>query len=101
MAAGSGDDLVNGGADSDTINGDSGNDTLVYNLAENYGARDVYTGGSGIDTVLLELTLAEWLRPSTQTQIAAYLDWLARVTNPTNHPFLVVRKVGRSPDGTH
>ena len=61
LNGGSGNDTLNGGSGSDMLNGDSGNDMLVYRLAENAGASDLYTGGSGIDTVRLMLTSAEWL----------------------------------------
>ena len=40
LVGGSGDDILNGGSGSDILNGDSGNDTLIYNLAENAGAKD-------------------------------------------------------------
>ena len=77
VTAGSGDDIVDGGAGSDRISGDSGNDTLVYKASENTGATDIYDGGSGIDTLRLVLTRAEWLKASVQTDIANYLAFIA------------------------
>ena len=56
LNGGSGTDTLDGGSGSDTLNGDSGNDILIYKLAENAGSGDLYTGGSGIDTVRLMLT---------------------------------------------
>jgi hypothetical protein len=73
---GSGNDTLDGGSGSDTMNGDAGNDLFIYRLAENAGAGDLYTGGSGIDTVRLMLTNAEWLNDSIQA------NW--RVTSRTS-----------------
>jgi len=70
-----------GTSGSDTLNGTSGNDFLVYNISQNSaGTVDVYTGGAGIDTVMIEFTLQQWLLPSNQAQIAAYLAHLATYT---------------------
>ncbi|HEY0683213.1 MAG TPA: VCBS domain-containing protein, partial [Steroidobacter sp.] len=79
LNGGSGTDILDGGSGSDTLNGDSGNDILVYRLAENAGSGDLYTGGSGIDTVRLMLTNAEWLQDSVQVQLARYFEHLATV----------------------
>src|SRR5687767_13405127 len=79
LNGGSGDDTLNGGSGSDILNGDSGNDILVYRLAENAGSGDLYTGGSGVDTVRLMLTNTEWLQDSVQTELARYFTHLATV----------------------
>ena len=76
LNGGSGTDTLNGGSGNDILNGDSGNDMLVYTLGENSGATDIYTGGSGIDTVRLQLTSAEWGRADVQSQIAQYIQHL-------------------------
>ncbi|MGO4605374.1 VCBS domain-containing protein, partial [Variovorax sp. 2RAF20] len=83
LNGGAGDDTLDGGSGSDQLNGGSGNDTLIYNVSENavVGTKDVYTGGAGVDTLLLQFTRAQWLDSATQTQIAAYLAHLAAVTN--------------------
>ncbi|BEP62344.1 hypothetical protein GmRootV213_28980 [Variovorax sp. V213] len=83
LNGGAGNDTLDGGSGSDQLNGGSGNDTLIYNVSENIaaGTKDVYTGGAGIDTLLLQFTRAQWLDSATQTQIAAYLAHLATVTN--------------------
>jgi len=83
LNGGAGDDTLDGGSGSDQLNGGSGNDTLIYNVSENIaaGTKDVYTGGSGADTLQLQFTRAQWLDSATQTQIAAYLAHLAAVTN--------------------
>ena len=84
LNGGSGNDTLNGGSGNDILNGDSGNDTLIYTLGENSGATDVYTGGSGIDTVRLQLTNAEWGRADVQAQIALYLQHLNTVKTNQN-----------------
>ncbi|MCW2573892.1 MAG: hypothetical protein JWO88_3950, partial [Frankiales bacterium] len=77
---GAGDDVLDGGAGSDSLNGGSGADTLVYRLAENNnGAHDIYTGGSGIDSVKLQLTQAEWTDPAVRLQLERYVAFLATV----------------------
>lgn len=83
LNGGAGNDILDGGSGSDQLNGGSGNDTLIYNVSENYTAatKDVYTGASGTDTVVIQFTLAQWLDSATQTQIAAYLAHLSAVTN--------------------
>ncbi|NQW54673.1 MAG: cadherin-like domain-containing protein, partial [Rhodospirillales bacterium] len=75
-------DYLDGGAGNDVLYGERGNDQAVYRAAENLGARDVYDGGSGIDTLTLELTRAEWLNPQVQLDIAAYLQFLSGHTSP-------------------
>lgn len=75
-------DYLNGGAGNDVVYGERGNDQAIYTASENLGARDVYDGGSGIDTLTLELTRAEWLNPQVQLDIAAYLQFLRGHTSP-------------------
>jgi VCBS repeat-containing protein len=83
LNGGAGSDTLDGGSGSDQLNGGSGSDTLIYNVSANLaaGTKDVYTGGSGVDTLELQLTRAQWLESSTQTQIAAYLAHLSAVAN--------------------
>ncbi len=85
IITGSGSDTLSGTSGTDALNGTSGNDLLIYNVSQNTAAtRDVYTGGSGIDRVLIEFTREQWMLPSTQTQIAAYLAHLATYTKASN-----------------
>ena len=79
LNGGSGTDTLDGGSGSDTLNGDSGNDILIYRLCENTGAGDVYTGGSGIDTIQLMLTSTEWAKEVVQLELARYLAHLETV----------------------
>ena len=80
LNAGSGNDIVDGGSGSDIVRGDSGEDILVYRASENIGSTDIYDGGSGIDTLRLILTLAEWMNPQVQQDIASYLAFIASHT---------------------
>jgi VCBS repeat-containing protein len=79
-----GNDLLDGGAGNDRVEGGKGNDRVVYDMAENLGAgfadigtRDVYDGGKGTDTLVLELTHGEFLLSSVQKDIAAFQAFLA------------------------
>ena len=81
---GAGSDVLDGGAGSDRVSGDSGDDLLVYVAAQNVGATDVYDGGSGRDGLALVLTRAEWMNPKLQSDIARFLAFVARETNPNN-----------------
>ncbi|MDB5763414.1 MAG: Outer rane adhesin like protein, partial [Herminiimonas sp.] len=84
LNGGSGSDTLDGGSGNDRLNGDSGNDTLIYRLSENTGATDLYTGGSGIDTIQLRLTGTEWLSGTVQHEIARYVQHLATVKTNAN-----------------
>ncbi|MDQ7071467.1 MAG: Ig-like domain-containing protein [Rhodobacterales bacterium] len=77
------DDVLDGGAGNDTLYGGRGNDTAIYTAAENLGASDDYFGGSGVDTLELNLTRAEWFNPAFQADLAAYRDFLAAHTDAT------------------
>lgn len=74
LTGGKGNDTLNGGSDSDVVSGDAGNDTLVYKLAENAHSVDLYDGGSGTDTLRLELTSAEWANAAMKNQVTAFLE---------------------------
>ncbi|MEX0618115.1 MAG: Ig-like domain-containing protein, partial [Pseudohongiellaceae bacterium] len=76
------DDYLDGGSGNDRIFAGQGNDVGLYNVLENTGANDTYDGGSDIDKLKLELTLTEWLSPVFQTDLAAYLTFIANHTDP-------------------
>ena len=76
---GAGDDRIDGGGGSDDLKGGSGSDTMVYRLGANTGAQDIYTGGSGKDTVELQLTQAEWTDPAVRAELQRYVSFLATV----------------------
>ncbi len=79
--SGSGDtgfaDYLDGGAGDDILYAGGGDDEAVYVAAENVGATDFYSGGSGVDKLTLVLTSDEWFNPDLQADIAAYLQFLA------------------------
>lgn len=71
------DDRLDGGAGSDEVFGRNGSDAFVYVAADNVGASDHYDGGQRSDSLRLELTRSEWLRPEVQADVANLLTWLA------------------------
>lgn len=79
-----GDDDLEGGAGDDYVFGDGGNDLARYGVSENIGALDRYSGGPGVDTLLLRMTRAEWFLPAVQSDIASYLSFLAAQTDPVS-----------------
>lgn len=56
LAGRGGNDRLDGGADNDRLNAGAGNDLLIYNMAENRDATDLYVGSSGYDTLRIEVT---------------------------------------------
>jgi VCBS repeat-containing protein len=78
-----GEDVLDGGAGSDRIDGRAGNDVAVYVLAENTGSDDEYDGGSGIDTLRLVFTSAEWARADVKADVARFMAFLANEINPS------------------
>ena len=75
-------DYLDGGAGSDIVYAGGGDDVALYTVAENAGAHDEYFGGSGIDTLTLNLTAAEWASEAVQNDVKNYLDFLAAHTDP-------------------
>lgn len=76
LNGGNGDDILNSGAGSDTVTGGSGDDVATYGLGENMGSSDSYAGGSGNDTLHLELTAAEWMNAGIRDDIQAFQSTL-------------------------
>ena len=74
LSGGGGNDTLNGGSGSDIVSGDGGNDTLTYKMSENVHSTDLYDGGSGTDTLRLELTGAEWANDAAKAEVAAFLQ---------------------------
>ncbi|MBB5042376.1 VCBS domain-containing protein [Shinella fusca] len=73
LYGGSGNDYFDGGAGSDRAYGSSGRDVFVHRVSENAGASDFYDGDSGNDTLVLQLTRAEWMTGAVQSDIARFL----------------------------
>lgn len=74
LSGGGGNDVLNGGSGSDLVSGDAGNDLLIYKMSENKGSIDLYDGGSGTDTLRLELTGAEWAKAGVKADVTSFLD---------------------------
>jgi len=77
--SGSGSDILDGGSGSDRLNAGSGDDLLIYRLSENVGYSDLYTGGSGVDTVKIVLTQEEWASAAIQAELSRYSEHLETV----------------------
>ncbi len=74
-------DSLYGTSGSDKINAGDGDDILYYNLSTNSlpGTNDIYTGGAGLDTVVLQFTYNQWNNASNQAQLTNYFKWLSTV----------------------
>ncbi len=78
--SGAGADIIDGGSGSDRLNGGSGTDTLIYKLSDaQAGDKDIYTGGSGIDTVRIVMNYEQFV--AYKSQLDAYYAKLAEITN--------------------
>lgn len=84
LSGGNGNDVMNGGAGNDHLFGGTGNDVAVYVASENVGSTDVYEGGTGQDTLRLELTTAQWAQSDIRGGI---LDFLDRIEHGNTSPF--------------
>src|SRR5262245_8241178 len=89
LSGGKGNDFLDGRAGGDKLFAGPGDDVLVYSMAgnlgagfENVGAHDEYNGGTGSDTLVLQLTYGEAQLASVQQDITAFQDLLARRANP-------------------
>ncbi len=56
---GKGDDIIDGGEGCDIIAAGSGNDLVIFDVDQNSGAQNYFSGGSGNDTLRLRLTQAQ------------------------------------------
>jgi VCBS repeat-containing protein len=79
-----GDDELSGAEGNDKLKGGKDDDRAIYNMSENLGAgftdigtRDLYDGGKGSDTLVLEFTHGEYLLASVQQDIADFRAFLA------------------------
>jgi Ca2+-binding RTX toxin-like protein len=59
LFGGFGADFIQGGAGSDMIFLQGGNDTASYVIDDNIGARDIYHGGFGFDTLVIDVSQAQ------------------------------------------
>ena len=77
LLAGNGNDYLDGGSGDDYLDGGNGDDRLIYDLSENLGSCDLYAGGRGSDTLVLELTHSQSLEDSVQQDIENFKAFLA------------------------
>ena len=86
ILGGSGADVIDGGAGRDRVYAGSGNDILIYTLPEAGASKscwpDYYSGGSGFDTLRINLTAAQLADPDLVAELSAYLDALEAGTAP-------------------
>ncbi|WP_058526314.1 tandem-95 repeat protein, partial [Legionella erythra] len=71
LFGGSGKDTLRGGAGSDRIYAGSGNDTIIHDVVHDQGKFDIYDGGRGIDTLILEVSQSFLARADVQTALNA------------------------------
>ncbi|MEM9138776.1 MAG: hypothetical protein AAGB15_03010, partial [Pseudomonadota bacterium] len=76
LRAGAEKNLITDRGGADKIRAQGGDDTVVYVASDNEGVRDWYHGGTGQDTLRLELTGAEWSDPGVQADVQAFLAHL-------------------------
>ncbi|MCP5084534.1 MAG: calcium-binding protein [Alphaproteobacteria bacterium] len=69
---GKGDDIIDGGEGCDVISAGSGNDIVIFDVDENSGAQNYFSGGSGNDTLRLRLTQAQVNEMTTAGVFAAF-----------------------------
>ncbi|MEZ5813493.1 MAG: type I secretion C-terminal target domain-containing protein [Alphaproteobacteria bacterium] len=87
---GDGDDIISGQGDDDRIYGDAGNDTLdgnegndvvsggegedllIFNVTENVGFENVYSGGEDVDTLRINMVAADYLMPLLEAELVRY-----------------------------
>lgn len=76
LYGGPGHDILNGGSGDDLLYGDDGDDTLIYTYSESQGDNDIFDGGSGNDTFIINLTAAEFALDSVQRDLLRYQERL-------------------------
>jgi VCBS repeat-containing protein len=81
LYGGSGNDVFDAGSGNDNAYGSSGRDVFLHRVSENVGSADFYDGAGGSDTLVLQLTRAEWMATAVQNDIARFL--VSAVQQPT------------------
>jgi Ca2+-binding RTX toxin-like protein len=90
MNGSDGNDFLDGGADSDRVIGGNGDDTLYFRAGQGF---DTLEGGSGSDTLTLDLTTAD-LTSGVRADLAALSAWMADPTAPLTLPNLGITVSG-------
>ncbi len=75
LFGGEGDDRILAGAGADQVNGDGGNDTVIHTRGGTAGDR--FNGGAGFDTLVFDMSLADWQDAGFQTELAGFQAQLA------------------------
>lgn len=81
---GKGDDTIDGGEGCDIISAGKGNDTVIFDVDENIGAQNYFSGGSGNDTLRLRLTQAQL---DEMTAAGVFLAFSAHVGSHSGFDF--------------
>lgn len=81
IAGRGGDDELSGGSGNDHIVAGEGDDELIYVAADNIGARDIYAGSKGRDTLTLELTEEMAARADVVADLAAFQKFMNANSN--------------------
>jgi Ca2+-binding RTX toxin-like protein len=79
---GTGNDTIDGGTGNNTVNSGGGDDSLTYNALKDVGTTDIFNGGTGTDTLVLQLTAAEGV--SDAADIAAAQAFITANYDPTS-----------------
>jgi Ca2+-binding RTX toxin-like protein len=75
LYGGEGDDLILAGSGADLVSADGGNDTVVHTRGGATGDR--FNGGAGFDTLVFDMSLADWQNAGFQQELAGYQAQLA------------------------
>jgi len=76
MYGGSGDDVLDGGTGRDVVRGGTGDDLLTFTLSGDGGELNTYRGDRDIDTLIINLTAAEYAQMGVREDIVDYLDFI-------------------------
>ncbi|MEM1198602.1 MAG: calcium-binding protein [Pseudomonadota bacterium] len=69
---GSGDDMIDGGEGCDIISAGKGDDLVIFDVDQNAGAQNYFSGGSGNDTLRLRLTQSQFNEMTAAGVFAAF-----------------------------
>ncbi|CAG1019957.1 Bifunctional hemolysin/adenylate cyclase [Burkholderiaceae bacterium] len=86
LSGGEGDDSIDGGDGADRVFAGAGNDVLLFDAAQAIGpgARDLYDGGTGVDTLRLVLTEAQLADSALQNEIDNLASFVGGHLDPTS-----------------
>ena len=77
ITTGAGDSVVDVGIGNGTVTLGAGTNLVSYHVTNNVGTQSLFNASTGIDTLNLVLTRAEWMSDAVQTDVASYLSFLA------------------------